>query len=153
LTPGGMPLDQTDVTTGSYIFSNVLAPSLPLIVIVTGDADFRDVTWVNTGSPDQGIASGGKYRIDAYALPRTVADGWKPAFDFAPGGAQVAKFYNDPKAPNTALVANEKNPVAGVVLTKDGANANAKYFGASLTAIDTQLSSTGATGTAIVASP
>jgi len=153
LSPGGTPLDQTDVTTGSYILPNVPAPSLPLIVIVTGDADFKDVTWVNTGSPDQGIAGGGKYRIDAYALPRSVADGWKPAFDFAPGGAQVTKFYNDPKQTTTALVANEMNPVSGVVMTKDGANANAKYFGSSLTTIETGLTSTSATGTAIVAAP
>ncbi len=155
---GQPPLSQGDfdatATTG-YIFPNVQAPSLPLIVVVTNDV-MGGSGHIVAATGDQGIAGGGKYRVDAYVLNKSTTDSWKStgSFDIATGGAYVAKFYNDPKPPVTLLIANEKNPVMSVVLT-DGAGtpvAGTKYFSTDLKTLGAGTS-TSAVGAAVVAAP
>jgi hypothetical protein len=153
---GGAPLQQKDVTGGGYIFQNVPAPTLGLIVIVTTDAGGTPATYVKAAAADQGVSNGNIYRIDGYVLPKSVTDGWKQQLDISVGGPYVAKFYNDPKPANTLLIADEKNPVADVQLV-DGTNmmplAGAKYFDTSLTTISATATATSAVGAAIVAAP
>jgi hypothetical protein len=154
---GSPPLDQTDVTTPGYMFKDISAPGLGLIVIVTGDANRMNTTFVNTATGAQGVTNGNKYRVDAYAIPKAVTDSWKTTggLDINVGGAYVAMYYSDMKPPATNLAFTEKMPVMGVQLVKDG-TANppgTKYFSTSVTTIDSALTSTSAIGGAVVPSP
>ena len=152
----GAPLDQTDVTTPGYMFKDIGAPGLGLIIIVTGDADKMNKTFINTGTGAQGVSNGNKYRVDAYALAKTASDMWKPDIDIATGGAVVNFYYNEAKPAPTNLAFTEKTPVMGVQLVKDGAAnpAGTRYFGTSMTMIaPTTQTTTTALGAAIVPSP
>ncbi|MCU1280420.1 MAG: hypothetical protein JWM53_3966 [bacterium] len=155
LLQGGGPLASTDSTDGfSYKFQDFMPPTLGLVVIVTAGLvpGMTTAGFVPTGSAGQGIGAA-KYTIDTYALTTTDAAKWN--FDITTGGAFIAKFYSNPApaAGAPVVVADDKTAVAGVTLLKDGANAGAKYFDATLTAVDPTLTVTGTSGTAIVASP
>jgi hypothetical protein len=152
---GGNPLDAGFFTEGFYIFPNVAVPSFPLIIVVTGDMDKMNTTYVNTGTGAQGIVSGGKYRVDAYATPKSVQTTWfMNGFDINPSGGYLAKYYLDTKPAPTALIANETMPAAGVTLTKDGSPnpAGIKYFNTDLTNFSTGTATT-TVGAAIVPIP
>lgn len=156
LLQGGPPIAEQD-TSGGYVFQDFQPPQLMLIaVVVTNPMGVTTFTTSATG--DQNVVAGNIYQVDAYVIPKTVTDGWKPAIDVTATGAYVGKFYNDPKPPNTLLKANEKNPVAGVQLTKNGSTAaavdpTAKYFDTSLATISATATSTTAVGAAIIPSP
>ena len=148
----GAAIAETDLTSdgSSYAFQNFKAPQLGLIVILTSSPTGTTMSLVAAATGDQGVGAG-IYHVDAYAVKAADVAGWN--FDVATAGAVIGKFYNDPKPPSNLLVANEKNPVAGVVMTKDGASAGVQYFNAGLTAVDNTLTSTSTSGAAIVAAP
>jgi hypothetical protein len=150
---GGAPLSEADVNGGGYVFANVPTPSLGLIAIVTTGAAGSATQYTMTGTGDESIASGNQYRVDGYVTPKSITDGWKPAFDISTAGAVVAKFYSDPKPPVTLVQANEKNPVAGVQMTVNGGTTGVQYFGTSLSTIDGTLTATSAVGAALIAAP
>ncbi|MGH8922630.1 MAG: hypothetical protein ACRD0H_30550 [Actinomycetes bacterium] len=155
---GGQPLGSGDFANGTFILKNIPAPGTALLVIAVGDADGMGTTYVTTGTGTQNVNAGKSYRVDGYVLPRTVLDGWG---NTAPGGASwlttgayLAKYYSDPAPPDTAVIANEKTPIAGVMMTEAGAvPAGVKYFGATLAAIDGTLTATSAVGAAIAPPP
>lgn len=149
LLQGGAPVGMADVdASGGYNFPDI-SPGLGLFVVVTGNG----TTQVATGTGVSGVVGDSIYRADAYTIPKAQADAW--GFDYTTGGAQIAKFYKDPKPSPTNLIANEMSAASGVTLMKDGSPAaGAKYFNDTLTAIDPALTTaTGASGVAIVASP
>jgi hypothetical protein len=151
LLTGGAPLATAvlDTNGGSYKFQNFPPPNLGLIVVMTGRGN-ANMTPAGTGA--QGVTGGNQYRVDAYAIQKTDSDKWM--FDISTGGAYIAKFYSDTKPAPNLLIANEKTPVLGVTLQKDGAPpAGTKYFDPTLTMVDSTLTATGQSGTAIVASP
>ena len=157
LLSNGAPIDQGDFSGGGYLFPNIAAPPLGLIAIVVGDADGSDTTYVNCATGTQMVSNGNKYRVDGYVLPKAIPDGWKAspaAFDIAPNGAYVAKFYSDMKGTPTSQIANETNPVANVQLDMNSQPIpNVQYFDASLSSISTTLTATSAVGAAIVPAP
>jgi hypothetical protein len=149
LLRGGSPIAAYDSLDGSrYTFQDFIAPAFGFIVVTTGRTT-PNMTIAGAGA--QGIGNGNIYVLDAYALPTADADAW--GFDLSMG-AQVAKFYRDPRPSPNYIVANETMPVAGVTLMKDGAPAaGAAYFNDTLTAVDPTLTATGPSGAALVASP
>lgn len=158
LLQGGQPIGKDTFSTGSYKLQDLPASSVPLglLAIVVGDDPAAgNVNFVRAVVGNQGISGGNKYRVDAYVLPKSVADGWKPAFDYGPNGGYVGKFYNDPKVgPGAPLIASETHPVMGVTLTINGAPApGAKYFGPTLATIDSALTTTGTVGVGIAPAP
>jgi hypothetical protein len=149
LLAGGTPSATADSTDGgSYVIQDFTVPSLGLIVVVTGNTT---PGMIKAGAAAKGVSKDVIYHLDTYAIAKADSDKW--GFDIATDGAQIAKFYSDSAPSPTNIVANETMPVAGVTLTKDGAPAGAKYFNATLTAVDPALTVTGASGVAIVASP
>ncbi len=150
LTPGATPIAMYDSADGgSYVFQDFQVPSLGIIVVTTGKGT---AGFIVAGSAAQGIASGNQYKLDTYSIPKADSDQW--GFDITTGGAQIAKFYKDPKPLPTNIIANETMPVAGVTLTKDMMTAaGAGYFNDTLTAVDGALTATGNSGVAIVSSP
>jgi hypothetical protein len=135
-----------------------------LVVVAVSDAGKRGLATVTLQLTGTGAAVVAQqaYRIDAYAVPKSVVSGWSATAgaDFDASGAVVLDFFADAKPPPTDLAANEKLPVAGVTLYQDGAPADGKnghpaasYFGASLMKLDGTLTATGASGGTIVAAP
>jgi hypothetical protein len=149
LLHGGNPIATYDSPDGSsYVFQDFVAPGFGFIVVTTGRTT-PNMTVAGVGAQD--VANGNVYRLDAYALPTADANAW--GFDLSMG-AQVAKFYKDPKPSPTNIIANETMPAAGVTLTKDGnLAAGAAYFNDMLTAVDPTLTVTGSSGAALVAAP
>lgn len=153
LLQGGGLIASTVSTDGkSYIFKDFSAPQLGTIVVMTGHNNAGTMmTMAGTGA--QGVSGNNQYRVDAYAVKKADSDAW--GFDVTAGGAQIAKYYKDPKPAPNQLIANETMPASGVTMIKDGnPAAGAKYFNATRTAIDPALTTaTGTSGVAIVASP
>lgn len=150
LLRGGAPIATSDLIDGSsYVFQDFAVPPLGLIVVATG-RNTLNMTVAGVGASD--ISNGNIYRLDAYALPTADANAW--GFDLSMG-AQVVKFYKDPKPSSpTNITANETMPAAGVTLTKEGnPAAGAAYFNDTLTAVDPMLTVTGSSGAALVAAP
>jgi hypothetical protein len=150
LLMGGTALAQTDLVDngGSYVFQDAPPPTSTLLIVLTGRTN-ATMTMAGTGA--QGISAGVQYRVDAYAIQKADSDKW--GFDIATGGAQIARYFTDTKPAPNLLIANEKTPVAGVILTENGsttAPAGTKYFDDTLTMVSGTLTSTGASGTAIV---
>jgi hypothetical protein len=104
-----------------------------------------------TATGDRNIGAGNSYVLDAYSVPKADSDAWN--FDIATGGAVIGKFYHDAPPPGNLLVANETMKASGVTFFKDSADAMAKYFDDTLTAVNPGLTVTGMQGVAIVASP
>lgn len=151
---GGAPLAQSDVSTGSFVFTNVRAPSLKLLAIAVGDK--AGSGYVLTGVAAQNIVAGQSYRIDGYVLARAVVDGWsaQTGSDWYASGAYVARFFGERRANGDDWSIFEKTPIAGVQLMQDGAPASAaRYFGATVTTIDPTATMTGASGGAILPAP
>jgi hypothetical protein len=159
--PGTTPLAESDTACG-FKFDNVPYPPSMLVVVAVSDAGKRGLLTVThqlTGTGAAVVAQQA-YRVDSYAVPKSVVSGWSAAagIDYDAAGAVVLEFFADMKPPPTDLEANETLPVAGVTLYQDSAPADglnghaaAKYFGASLTKLDASLTATGAAGGAIVA--
>ena len=146
----GQPIMQCmmDGGTGTYVCQDFTPPGLGLIVVVTGGAT---TGFVGAGSAGQNI-SASTYKIDTYQVKKSDADAW--GFDYATNGAFIAKFYSDAKPSGTDIeVTSDKDPVSGVTLIKDGGNANAKYFDATLSTVSATATTTSTSGAAIVASP
>ena len=150
LLQGAGLLAMTDSADGSsYIFNDFNPPPLGTIVVMTGRT-MATMTMAGTGAVN--VTGNNAYRVDAYALKKSDSDGW--GFDIATGGAQIAKYYKDTKPQPNQLINNETMPAMGVTMVKDGAPAaGAKYFNDALTAVDNALTTTGASGAALVASP
>ncbi len=159
--PGATPLAESDTGCG-FKFDNVPYPPSMLVVVAVSDAGKRGLTTVTHQLAGTGAAVVAQqaYRVDSYAVPKSVVDGWSATtgVDYDAAGAVVLEFFADMKPSPTDLQANEMLPVAGVTLYQDGApddglngHAIAKYFGASLTKLDGSLTTTGASGAAIVA--
>ena len=154
LLQGKGPIMTVDSTDGStFVFQDFSPPPLGTIVIMTRTATAGgSATMTPAGTGGQMISGNTQYHIDAYAVPKADSDKW--GFDLTAGGAQIARYFSDPKPTSpTSVRNNEKTPVAGVTMIKDGANAMAKYFDPTLTMIDGALTTTSTSGTAIVASP
>lgn len=152
LLQGGGLLASFDSSDGSsYVFQDFSPPPLGTIVVMTKTGAGAAMTNAGTGAVN--VTGNNQYRVDAYAVKKADSDGW--GFDITTGGAQIAKYYKDPKPAPNQLVANETMPASGVTMIKDGSPAaGAKYFNATLTAIDPTLTTaTGTSGVAIVASP
>ena len=151
LQGGGLIASTVSADGKSYIFNNFAAPPLGTIVVMTGHTNSPTaMTMAGTGAIN--VTSNNQYRVDAYAVKKADSDGW--GFDITTGGAQIAKYYKDPKPQPNQLIANETMPASGVTMIKDGSPAaGAKYFNDTLTAVDGTLTTTGASGVAIVASP
>jgi len=147
---GGGLIASTDSTDGkNYIFRDFSPPQFGIIIVMTGHT-MANMTEAGTGALN--ISGNGQYRVDAYAIPKADSDAW--GFDISTGGAQIAKYYKDPKPQPTQLIANETMAASGVTMIKDGAPAaGAKYFNDALTAVDGSLTMTSTSGVAIVASP
>ena len=77
-----------------------------------------------------------RIRVDAYAVPKTDSDAW--SFDITHRRRLHREVLHDAAPPPNLLVANETMPASGVTLIKDGADAMAKYFNATLTAVDSR---------------
>lgn len=156
---GNPPIDEKDVTGSSYVFANFPPPSLMLVVVVTGDKDHMNATFVNTATGAAGVTANNQYTVDAYTIPKAVTDSWKTTGGLdinnpTTGGAYVGIYYSDTKPAPTNLVFNEKTPVMGVQMVKDNA-ANppgTKYFTTDLLTLGTGTS-TSAIGAAVVPSP
>lgn len=150
LSPGATPIATTTTSSdgSSYVFQDFTPPPLGLVVVLVG---LTSMTNTPAGTGAQSISANNQYHVDAYSLKKADSDAW--GFDLSTGGGYIAKFYSDPKPAPSQLIANETKKVAGVTLLKDGANPGAKYFNATLTAIDNTLTATGTSGVAIVASP
>lgn len=147
----GAPIAQANLDSGgSYAFQNFHAPQLGLIVIVTSSPMGTTMNLVTAATGDQGVGAG-IYRVDAYAVKAADVANW--GFDISTAGAVIGKFYNDPKPPSNLLIANETHPQAGVVMQQNGSSTGVQYFNDTLTAVDGMLTSTGASGAAIVAAP
>jgi len=132
------------------------APAIPtgLIAIAVGDPDFGNVTFVNAASGAQNVQAGKSYRVDAYVIQRSTVNAWNTAggTDWISSGGYMARYFNDPKPPETNLTANETHAVMGVQLTKGGTIQNppaVQYFGADLATLNPDLTSTGPAGAAI----
>jgi hypothetical protein len=149
LLSGGAPLTSCTSDGANYVCQNFTPPGLGLVAIVTGG---KTAGFVPAGSAGQGI-SASKYTIDTYEVKKSDADAW--GFDYTTGGAFIAKFYSDPKPTGSIIQASaDTHAVSGVTLTKDGAAAaGAKYFDDTLTTVSGTMTTTGASGVAIVASP
>jgi hypothetical protein len=145
-----MPISQGTVSSdgSGFVFQDFTPPGLMLVVIVIGS---QTMGMVPAGTGGQGIVSNAVFHVDGYALQQKDVAGWN--FDVTAGGAYIARFFNDPASPASNVRNDETHPQSGVTLTKDGADAMAQYFNDTLTAIDGSLTATGASGTAIVASP
>ena len=150
LLGGGMPVETCMTDGATYVCPdyNPTKLSLGIGIVVTGAAT---PNFVGAGSAGQGLGAS-TYNIDTYEVLKADADKWN--FDYATNGAFIAKFYSDakPTLPNIT-VATDTHPVSGVTLLKNGGDAMANYFDDTLTAITTGATMTGASGTAIVASP
>ena len=151
LQGGGLIATTTATDGGSYIFKDFAPPPLGIIIVMTGHNNTSPaMTMAGTGALN--ITGNNQYRVDAYAIPKADSDAW--GFDITAGGAQIAKYYKDPKPQPNQLIANETMPASMVTMVKDGQPAmGAKYFNDNRTAIDNSLTVTGMSGTAIVASP
>jgi hypothetical protein len=154
LLQGGAPIVSTDLATdgGSYVFQDFTPPNFGIIVVMTGRTN---ATMTAAGTGAQNVSAGNQYVVDLYAIKKADSDAWGGGFNVATGGAYIAKFYSNMKPdPKILLATQDTTPVAGVTLTKDSAPAaGAQYFNDTLSAIDTNLMATGASGVAIVASP
>jgi hypothetical protein len=152
--PGTTPLAESDTGCG-FKFDNVPYPPSMLVVVAVSDAGKRGLETVTNQLTGTGAAVVAQqaYRVDSYAVPKSVVSGWSAAagIDYDAAGAVALEFFADMKPPPTDLEANEMLPVSGVTLYQDFAPAAAKYFGASLTKLDGSLTATGASGGAIVA--
>lgn len=161
--PGTAPLAEMDTDCG-FKFDAVPVPASGLVVVAVTDAGIHGLSTVTnqlTGTGAQVVAQQA-YRVDAFTVPKMVVKSWSTTagIDFVAQGGLVVEFFADSKPPPTELEATETQPVAGVTLYEDGApadglagRARARYFGASLAAIDGALTVTGAAGAAIIGAP
>jgi hypothetical protein len=91
--------------------------------------------------------SDGVIRLDGYVLTRAQYDAWALPADYLTQGPLFFRFFDDPAPPIDARTPTETHPVAGVKLQLGGANdSRARYFGASLAAVDGTATSSGASG-------
>ena len=165
---GSAPIAQTDVAAGAggYIFQDVTPPGLGLIAVVAGDSDIasgnKGANFVSAASGAQGIAMGGIYLVDIYALTRTTVMGWGMSApgntDWYTSGGYISKFYSDPKPDPTMLSATETNPVSGVAVslpsgTNNPVDTSTVYFSTDLSKVDTTLTTTSAIGAGISPPP
>src|SRR5262249_31205497 len=126
LLSGGPPLAANTFMGGTYVFPNIPPPTLiNIILVITGDADKMNTTFVNTATGEQMILMGTIYHVDAYATKRTLTNAWKTAsasnpnpFDVDPSGGYLTKFYLDAKpADPKILIANETRPAPNVTVS------------------------------------
>jgi hypothetical protein len=154
---------ELDTDTGTYIFNSVAAPALPLMAIAAGDSDIAvkganaGAHFVETGAGAQNVSGGTSYRIDIFALKRTVVDGWssQSGINWYANGGYLARFYSDAKPADNNLAFTEMSPVPGVQLLL-GSMAQvppaARYFSTDLKTLDATATSTSAVG-AVLAPP
>jgi hypothetical protein len=135
----------------TYVFQDFSPPSMGLVVIITGK--MTTATMVPAGTGGQNITNNSVFHIDAYALKQADVAGW--GFDITTGGAQIARYFNDPApASPTMVLNNETHPQSGVTMTVTPSQASApQYFNDTLTAVEPSLTMTGALGTAIISAP
>ncbi len=147
--PTPPPLGET-TASDTFAFPSVLSPSM-FVLVVTRDAAGAPGTYHAVGIGAAAVDGQG-VRVDAYVLKSSEYAAWGLPGTFDSQGALFYRFFNDPPPPSTARTPTETHPVAGVTLT-DGAGsaaAGARYFGASLAAIDGAATVTSATGAVIV---
>lgn len=155
--PGSKPLVETE-TDGFFIFKDVPTPGAMLIALaVTDPTGAASPTLFLTGSGAQ-VLSGQSYQIDGFATPKSVVDGWKSQGgpDCAATGCYLPRFYLDSAPPPTQFTSTATMPASGVkpVIGASTTPPNGtKYFGTSLTMIDTSLMATSAIGAAILPDP
>jgi len=157
------PLAEVDTACG-YKFDDVPYPPSMLVVVAVSDAGKRGLATVENQLTGTGAAVVAQqaYQVDSYALPKTLVQSWATSsgIDFVGKGAVVIRFFADAEPSPTQLTATETHPVGGVTTYMDGAPADgsgghvmARYFGASMMALDPALTTTGPSGTSILSAP
>jgi hypothetical protein len=141
--------------TDTFMFPNVVMPNSKYILVVTRDPSGAPATYEPTGIGGQ-PTDGQSVRVDGYVLTKAQVSGWSTAagINFDTNGALFYRFFNDPPPPISSRTPTETHPVSGVQVIDTATNnppAMLKYFGASLTTIDTALTATSAIGGAILA--
>jgi hypothetical protein len=147
--PAPQALGET-TASDTFAFPSLPSPSM-FVLVVTRDAPGAPGTYHALGIGAQAV-DGQAVRVDGYVLKASEYAAWGLPGTFDSQGPLLYRFFNDPPPPTTARTPTETHPVAGVTLT-DGsgtAAAGARYFGASLAAIDGAATVTSATGAVIV---
>jgi len=113
---GGAAKAELDTDTGGYVFRDQSPTGTGLIAIAVGDADRGNVTFVTAGSGAQNVQAGKSYRVDGYAIPRSLVNMWnsQSGTDWVASGGYLARYFSDMKPPETNLAATETSPVMGV---------------------------------------
>jgi hypothetical protein len=161
---GQAPDQAIDSNTGTYIFTNVPAPAaLPVVAIAVGDPDLSGTNFMTTGSGGSNVLAGKSYRIDTYVLQRSTVDKWtmQTGFDWFTNGGYIARYYNDPKPPDTLPAATETHPIAGVSMTQQNMTGTfvtlmppqAMYFTTDMATLSPSATSTGVAGAAMTPAP
>ncbi|HEX6835795.1 MAG TPA: hypothetical protein VF334_04445, partial [Polyangia bacterium] len=157
------PLAEADTGCG-YKFDDVPYPPSMLVVVAVTDAGKRGLATVGNQLTGTGasVVAQQAYQVDSYALPKSLVQSWAATsgIDYIGKGAVVMRFFADAEPSPTQLTATETHPVAGVTTYMDGAPADgsgghvmARYFGASMMALDPALTTTGPSGTSILSAP
>src|SRR5262249_38908291 len=116
IPPPDVSVTSDDKST--YKFDSV-ALQTNLIVITVSDGSG---TLAVTGVRAENVNPGTSYKIDAYAAPRGLADGWTATsggIDYNQSGAYLMLFFCAPPQPTDKLTATETMPAAGVVPLQD----------------------------------
>jgi hypothetical protein len=138
-----------EVTTGdTFTLANMDPPSMGVLLVVVTSPSGSDLAPAAIGGQ---VQAGGSIRVDPYALTAAQLSTWSSGggANYAANGAVVFRMFNDPPPPAAARTPTETHPVTGGQLIDKKANAppsDAKYFGATMAAIDGALSATGASG-------
>jgi hypothetical protein len=151
---GGAAKAELDTDTGGFVFRDQPPTGTGLIAIAVGDADRSNTVWVTAGSGAQNVRENKSYRVDGYAIPRTLVNTWntQSSTDWVASGGYLARYFSDAKPPENNLAATEASPVMGVQLTQMGTvkvPPNAYYFTTDLSTLSATNTSTGAAGAAL----
>ena len=147
-----MPLDHKSVTD-IFTFPSLAAPSTGYVLVATSDPSGGTMyAKVAIGGLTQ---SGQATRVDAYVITAAQLAAWSSGAgaDYKTSGALLYRMFSDKPPPGNDRTPTETHPLAGVQLIDTNTMSPPpmlKYFGATMMAIDGALTSTGASGGAIV---
>jgi hypothetical protein len=149
-SPSSAPaLATVDGVTDTFMTADIPTPMH--VMAVVHDASGAPATYQPTAIALTAGMDGQSLRLDAYAISKAEYAAWSLPATYLSKGPIVYRFFNDAPPPANARTPVETHPIAGVMLTQDGATSgnNARYFGATLATTDVAATATGASGAVI----
>ena len=152
--PATDPLQETVDSNGCYTFPDITTPGSGLVAVATADAKGTVPQAFELTGAGAIVVSGKIYKVDVYATPVSVVDGWKTQTgkNWDATGAYIALYYDKAVPDPTDLrIDAETMPAMGVQIV-DGPTVvtTGNYFAPGATTLSTTLMATGAFGGAAI---